>query len=420
MERPLFSARLLFAAAAVVAIGVASDAVAITYPEFSTHSVSSTPATEVAAANPSATGDGSAASSDPGQKTVVGRRRGGAGSFPNLPVIDQYGHNLKFYDDVLKDKIVVIDFIYTTCQDLCPLTTARMAQLYDKLGKVGVKVGRDVTFISMTVDPERDTPERMKAFADAFDAGPGWLFLTGKLQDIRAIDYKFGDRSDRGLYEHRNEILLGNDATKDWQRDSLLGDIERLVINIQQMNPEWMKQSHVSQVADITGKGTIEAKAARLKLPETPGQILFKQICAPCHTVGGGVHVGPDLLDVTSGRDRNWLVRFIQDPKKLREEKDPTALALDAAFPGVLMPALGVREEDAEALLSYVELLSTHFHGKQAEKAKQAKQVSSNALKPPSSGSDTSKRSETEPSRGDSKEAGTEAPGGISAAPVPN
>jgi len=352
---------------------------------------------------------------------VVGRRRGGAWTFPNLPVIDQYGHNLKFYDDVLKDKIVVIDFIYTTCQDLCPLTTARMAQLYDKLGKVGVKVGRDVTFISMTVDPERDTPEKMKAFADAFDAGPGWLFLTGKLQDIRAIDYKFGDRSDRGLYEHRNEILLGNDATKDWQRDSLLGDIERLVINIQQMNPEWMKQSHIPQVA-ATDKGTIEAKAARLKLPEIPGQILFTQICTPCHSVGGGVHVGPDLLDVTSGQDRNWLVRFIQDPKKLREEKDPTTLALDAAFPGVLMPALGVREEDAEALLSYVELLSKRFHEKQAEKAKQATPVSSDASKPASSRSGTSKQSETEPSSGASKEAATEAPSGISkpAAPVPN
>src|SRR6516225_3081044 len=142
--------------------------------------------------------------------------RRGANYFPDLPVVTQDGKTLKFYDDVIKDKIVLISFMYTTCADICPLTTARIAQLEDKLGEM---VGRDIFFVSMTVDPEHDTPENLKAFASAFDAGPGWLFLTGKPEDIRLINSRLGDRS-RKLSEHRNEIVLGNDATGEWTRNT--------------------------------------------------------------------------------------------------------------------------------------------------------------------------------------------------------
>ena len=79
-----------------------------------------------------------------------------------------------------------------------PIVTARLAQVKDKLGDA---VGRDIFFVSMTVDPEHDTPEMLKAYADAFDANaPGWQFVTGPPEDIKAINAKFGDRSaDRSL-----------------------------------------------------------------------------------------------------------------------------------------------------------------------------------------------------------------------------
>src|SRR5262245_14947975 len=92
-------------------------------------------------------------------------RRLGEGYFPNLPVVTHEGKTLRFYDDLLKGKIVVINFIYTSCQDICPIATARLAQVEDKLGE---KVGRDFFFISMTVDPEHDTPERLNEYAKAF------------------------------------------------------------------------------------------------------------------------------------------------------------------------------------------------------------------------------------------------------------
>ena len=82
---------------------------------------------------------------------------------PNLTVTTQHGKPVKFYDDLVKGKIVIMSFIYTSCTDICPLTTARMAQLEEKLGDM---VGREVFILSMTVDPERDTPERLKEYAE--------------------------------------------------------------------------------------------------------------------------------------------------------------------------------------------------------------------------------------------------------------
>ena len=269
--------------------------------------------------------------------------RWNADYLPNLPVVTQDGKTLKFYDDVIKGKIVLISFIYTNCPDICPLTTARLTQVEDQLGEA---VGRDIFFVSMTVDPERDTPEKLKEFATAFDTGPGWLFLTGKPEDIRAINSKLGDRS-RKLSDHRNEIVLGNDTTGEWERDSALGDLNRLVMTIRDMDPKWRDQDHTL--------GSGNAGDALLPLSPQPGQAMFKKICAPCHTIGVGDRVGPDLRGVTERRDRAWLSSFIRNPAKVRAEQDPVALALAAKYPGVHMPFLRVSEIDAADLIAYLE-----------------------------------------------------------------
>ncbi len=241
----------------------------------------------------------------------------GADYFPNLPVVTQDGKTLNFYDDVIKGKIVLISFIYTNCPDICPLTTtARITQVEDKLGDM---VGRDIFFISMTVDPERDTPERLKEFATAFGVGPGWLFLTGKPEDIRAINSKLGDKS-RKLSEHRNEIVLGNDATGEWARNSVFGDLDRLIMDIRSMDPKWRNEVHQPKFDEASNTG--------YALDLQPGQSLFKKLCAPCHTIGVGDRVGPDLRGATERRQRTWLTRFIRTPEKVRAENDPVALTL--------------------------------------------------------------------------------------------
>jgi protein SCO1 len=294
--------------------------------------------------------------------TAEARAERGADYFTNLPVVNQHGEVLRFYDDVLEDKIVIISFIYTTCSDLCPLTTARLAELRDKLGDA---VGRDIFFVSLTVDPERDTPEMMKMFADSFDAGPGWLFLTGEPENILRINYKLGDRSaepGRDLGDHRNEIVLGNASTGDWRRDSVLSDLDRIAMTVRSLDPEWRKVVRVVNSNPAMNTG--------YQISEESGQALFKKICSPCHTIGVGDKVGPDLRGVVERRERAWLVDFIRDPRELRKAKDPVALALMEEFPGVRMPRLGISENDAADLIAYLENQTARISEGVAELAK--------------------------------------------------
>src|SRR5262245_18050662 len=107
--------------------------------------------------------------------------RWGKEYFPEVSLVTQDGKTLRFYDDLIKDKVFVINFLYTTCRDICPLTASRLGELQEKLGD---SVGRDIFIYSISIDPETDTPERLKQYAQTFRAGPGWLFLTGQRGDI--------------------------------------------------------------------------------------------------------------------------------------------------------------------------------------------------------------------------------------------
>lgn len=273
--------------------------------------------------------------------------RWGKDYFPNVEVITQNGDRVHFYDDLIKGKIVLISFIFTSCTDLCPLTTARITQVVDRIQD---QIGKTIFVVSITVDPENDTPEKLKAFADAFYKGPGWTFITGKPEDIRAINAKLGNKSDVAT-DHRNEIVLGNDTTGEWARNSPFADIESVELAIRDMDPAW-REGHYAPAVSLAP--ATNQQQAGLTLDREPGQVLFKKICAPCHTVGVGDRIGPDLLDVTVRRDPEWLKRMIMNPVRLRAEKDPTLAELDARFNGVRMPNLGMSEADTADLISYL------------------------------------------------------------------
>jgi protein SCO1 len=272
--------------------------------------------------------------------------RWGRSYFPDVKVVTHDGRSLSFYDDLIKDKIFVINFLFTTCKDFCPLAAARLSELQDKLGDA---MGRDVFFYSISVDPETDTPERLKEYAKTFGAGPGWLFLTGKPEDIKVIRYKLGDRG-KTLSEHRNEVLLGNGGTGAWARSNLLIDIASLAASARGMDPQWRAPADAQRTPHTITFGLADF-AAR------PGEALYRRLCAGCHTVGKGTKVGPDLAGVAERRDRDWLLQFISNPEKLRAQKDPVALGLAASFPTVRMPPLGITPNDAGDLLAYVALL---------------------------------------------------------------
>src|SRR5438093_7376127 len=113
----------------------------------------------------------------------------GADYFPNVPLITQDGTVVHFYDDLLKGKKVAINLIYTSCTDECPLETARLVQVQRLLGD---RIGKDLFLYSISIDPKRDTPEVLKAYAEKFGVGPGWLFLTGKEGDVKLVAKKLG------------------------------------------------------------------------------------------------------------------------------------------------------------------------------------------------------------------------------------
>jgi protein SCO1 len=267
--------------------------------------------------------------------------RWGKDYIPNARVVTQDGKTLQFYDDLVDGKVFVISFLYTTCADICPLSMSRLAELQEKLGD---SMGRDIFFYSISIDPETDTPARLKDYADTFKAGPGWLFLTGTREDIDAIRFKLGERS-KTLTDHRNEIILGNGKTGEWARNNVLGDLDGLAATVRAMDPAWRG----------TGVKWVAPQSVNFNFASQPGHALFKRLCAGCHTVGQGDRVGPDLGGITERRDRDWLTRFIAEPAKMRRQGDPTALALVAKYPNVRMPPLGVSANDAADLIAYVE-----------------------------------------------------------------
>lgn len=133
---------------------------------------------------------------------------------PDVEVLDQDGNALHFYRDLIKDKTVAINFIFTNCTTICPPLAATFARVQKEMGD---KVGKDVHLISISVDPLTDTPERLKAWGAKFKAGAGWTFVTGEKQEmdklLNALGAAVAKRED-----HTPAVIIGNDAKGVWTR----------------------------------------------------------------------------------------------------------------------------------------------------------------------------------------------------------
>jgi len=129
-------------------------------------------------------------------------------------------------------------------------------------------------------------------------------------------------------------------------------------MTIQGFHPKWRDEVRVvpNSPAGDTGQ----------QLSSQPGQALFKRLCAPCHTIGVGDRVGPDLRGITQSRDHAWLSSYIRNPAKLRAQNDPAALALAAQYPAVRMPALRLGDVDAADLINYLETQNARLEAAEA------------------------------------------------------
>lgn len=267
---------------------------------------------------------------------------GGPGYFPNVPLTTQSGKVVHFYDDLLKGKSVVINIIYTHCSASCPLETAKLAQVQRLLGD---RVGKDIFFYSISIDPMHDTPEALKAYAAKFHVQPGWLFLTGKKDDIILISKRLGLSSLTDATNpdgHLPALMIGKEATGEWMRNSAVD------------NPRFLATT-ILHFFDGYNAKPVQSYADMGPLPSVgKGEYLFKSRCTGCHTIGKGDAVGPDLLNVSRRRDRAWLARYVAAPDRVLAAGDPIARKLFAKYKNVRMPNLSLSAEDVEAILPYM------------------------------------------------------------------
>ncbi|HDS1705204.1 SCO family protein [Pseudomonas putida] len=138
--------------------------------------------------------------------------------FTDTVLKDQNGRELRFYSDVLKDKVVMLNVIFTHCTDACPLITRKLREVREVREAMGPALAAQVTFVSISSDPLNDTPEALKAFAAKQGVdGPNWLFLTGDKANVDLVLGRIGQFLP-SPEQHSTQLIAGDVAGKRWSK----------------------------------------------------------------------------------------------------------------------------------------------------------------------------------------------------------
>ncbi len=137
---------------------------------------------------------------------------------PNIELTTHEGKKVRFYDDLVKDKVVVINFMYAECEGKCPVITANLLKVQKLLGD---RVGRDIFMYSITLNPEKDDAKALHHYAQMHGVKPGWLFLTGKPSEIDMLRRKLGfadgnPKLDKIRNNHIGMVKYGNEVRQWW------------------------------------------------------------------------------------------------------------------------------------------------------------------------------------------------------------
>ncbi len=162
--------------------------------------------------------------------------------FLNVALTTHEGKTVRFYDDLIKDKTVLLNFSYTNCvsEAVCPLSTANLVKVQTLLAS---RIGRDICMYSITLDPEHDTPKVLAKYARSFGVKPGWLFLTGKPEDIEALRRSLGYASpdpveDKDRSQHIGMVRLGIEPLERWAACASLARPEWIVQSLTRLEPK--------------------------------------------------------------------------------------------------------------------------------------------------------------------------------------
>ncbi|KFX69065.1 electron transporter SenC [Pseudomonas taeanensis MS-3] len=176
--------------------------------------------------------------------------------FPNVWLDSHEGKRVRFYDDLVRGKIAVINFMFVQCGDICPTMTANLIKVQKLLGE---RMGRDIFMYSISLQPLMDTPEVLKAYAEMHRVQPGWQFLTGTEADIKRLRYGLGfydpePEVDRNLGTHTGMLRIGNDRSERWTMAPALAEPERILATINHVDSTMVHTAY-RPVAAASGLG---------------------------------------------------------------------------------------------------------------------------------------------------------------------
>ena len=149
----------------------------------------------------------------------------GRNYFTDVELTNQNGEKVRLYSDLIAGKTVVINSFFSTCVGICPIMAATFTSIQNKLGD---RLGRDVILISITVDPETDSPARLRDYAKSMSAKPGWYFVTGKKENVEAALAKLGLRA-ASKEEHTSVMIIGNEPQGVWKKAFGLANSDDIV-----------------------------------------------------------------------------------------------------------------------------------------------------------------------------------------------
>ena len=142
--------------------------------------------------------------------------------FTDTVLTNQNGEKMRFYSDLIKGKVIVINTFFANCTSSCPVMTANLVKVQNALGD---RFGKEIFFISITVDPVMDTPASLKAYARKYNAKAGWNFMTGDEKDVNLVLKKIGQYVEQ-KNDHLNIFVIGNERTGLWKKSFGLASAE--------------------------------------------------------------------------------------------------------------------------------------------------------------------------------------------------
>lgn len=145
--------------------------------------------------------------------------------FTDTVLLDQHGQEQRFYSDLLAGNVVVINAFFTSCNGVCPVMAGNLVRVQEWLGD---RLGDDVRLLSISVDPERDTPEKLAAYAERFAARPGWSFLSGDPEQVDFVLKRLGQAVD-DPENHTSIMVVGNLRTGLWKKAQGLANSAELI-----------------------------------------------------------------------------------------------------------------------------------------------------------------------------------------------